>query len=153
MSEDRVRVAIVGCGREGSALLVDFATRPFIDVMAVCDRDPDSPGAKKAAQFGIPFVTRLDDLVARSSEHDLIIEVTGNPDVKPHLKKALLEQGNDTTIIVHDLVARLILSLAADAHTLVPTMHPTDVGIGVRIDEWSELGPCEIEDDDADAAG
>lgn len=151
---ENVRVAIVGGGRTGGPLLVDFVARPFIDVVLVCDRDAASKGAEKAAQAGIPFTSDIHEVVARSSDIDLIIEVTGDADVKPCLKRGLVEAGNESTIIVHDLVARLILSLAADAHTLVPSLHPTDVGIGLTIDDWSEGSACDVEGaDDGEAVG
>lgn len=151
MQQGEVRVAIIGGGRTGAPLLMDFHARPFIRVVYVCDRDPDSRGAAKARQLGVPFTTDIDEIVSHASEVDLIIEVTGSPEVKPRIKKALVEQGNETTIIVHELIARLILSLAADAHTLVPSLHPTDVGIGITIDEWGEGSRCDLHDYPADA--
>ena len=130
MSAQRIRVAIVGGGRTGSPLLSDFLSRPFVEVVAVVDKDPDSPGARKAAAFGVYCTSSVADLVERSDDIDMIIEVSGDPDVKSVLKEAFLESGNHHTIIVHDLVARLIISLAADATDLMPSFHPADDGIG-----------------------
>lgn len=134
MGADRVRVAIVGAGRTGSPLLSDFLSRPFIEVVAVVDKDPEGPGACKARDCGIFFTSDVHDLVERASEIDMIIEVSGDPDVKAILKAALVERGNHHTIIVHDLVARLILSLAADSSTIMPAYHPADDGVGTSVD-------------------
>ena len=151
--QDNVRVAIVGGGRTGGPLLVDFLARPFIDVVLVCDRDPESKGALRAKQLGIPFTADIDEVVDRADEIDLIIEVTGSTEVKPRLKQGLAARDNESTIIVHELVARLILSLAADAHTLVPSLHPMDVGIGLTLDEWSEGSGCDLDEDETRSAG
>lgn len=129
MSE-KIRVAIVGGGRTGAPLLEDFLKRPYIEVVGVADRNQDSPGAKLARERGIFCVMDADVLCAKADEIDLIIEVTGDPKVKPALKSAFQAQGNKKTIIVHDMVARLILSLSANSDELIATNHPDDEGIG-----------------------
>ena len=52
------------------------------------------------------------------------------PGRHPALKDAFRAQGNTETIIVHDLVARLLMTLATGAGELVPSIHPHDRGIG-----------------------
>lgn len=130
MSQDKVRVAIVGGGRTGTPLLEDFLSRPFIEVVGVADADADSPGAKLAQQNGIFFTENADVLAAKGNDIDLLIEVSGDPAVKPALKDAFVAQGNRHTIIVHDLIARLIMSLSANSDTLIEAYHPGDMGIG-----------------------
>lgn len=127
---EKVRVAIVGGGRTGAPLIEDFLKRPYVEIVGIADKDPDSAGAQLARDNGIFLVEDADVLAAKGSDIDLIIEVSGDPRVKPALKEAFQVQGNRTTVIVHDLVARLILSLATDAGELVETMHPEDRGIG-----------------------
>lgn len=127
---DKIRVAIVGGGRTGAPLLADFLKRPFVEVVGVADRDLDSPGCVMAREHGIFVVQHADVLAAKGSEIDLIIEVSGDPSVKKMLKDAFILQGNRETIIVHDVVARLILSLSANSDTLIQTYHPEDKGIG-----------------------
>lgn len=130
MAQDKVRVAIVGGGRTGTPLLEDFLTRPFIEVVGVADADPESPGARTARAKGIFYTENADVLAARGNDIDLIIEVSGDPDVKPALKDAFVAQDNRHTIIVHDLIARLIMSLSANSDTLIEAYHPEDQGIG-----------------------
>ena len=130
MAQDKVRVAIVGGGRTGTPLLEDFLKRPFIEVVGVADADSDSAGAAIARQNGIFFTPDADVLAAKGNGIDLIIEVSGDPAVKPALKDAFMAQGNRHTLIVHDLIARLIMSLSADSDTLIEAYHPEDQGIG-----------------------
>ncbi|MDP2181816.1 MAG: hypothetical protein Q8K99_04515 [Actinomycetota bacterium] len=130
MTEQRVRVAIVGGGRTGMPLLQDFLSRPFIEVVGLADTDPNSPGAVLAVERDVPFVEDATVFAERGDEIDLIIEVSGDPAVKQRLKDAFVERDNRTTIIVHDLTARLIISLAADSQELLHSYHPADRGIG-----------------------
>ncbi|MBN2404675.1 MAG: hypothetical protein JXE06_03755 [Coriobacteriia bacterium] len=130
MTKEKVRVAIVGGGRTGTPLLEDFLKRPFIEVVGVADADADSPGARLAQAQGIFFTENADVLAARGNDIDLIIEVSGDPSVKPALKDAFVAQDNRHTLIVHDLLARLIMSLSADSDTLIEAYHPEDQGIG-----------------------
>lgn len=130
MAQDKVRVAIVGGGRTGTPLLEDFLKRPFVEVIGLADMDLDSPGANLARENGIFVCQHADVLAAKGDELDVIIEVSGDPAVKPALKDAFVAQGNRTTVIVPDIVARLIMSLAADSDELIETYHPEDKGIG-----------------------
>lgn len=127
---EKVRVAIVGGGRAGAPLIEDFLKRPFIDIVGVADKSPDSPGAVTARANNIFFCEDADVLVAKGDDLDVIIEVSGDPGVKPALRDAFQAQGNRHTVIVTDLVARLILSLAQNSDELLETVHPEDRGIG-----------------------
>lgn len=127
---DRVRVAIVGGGRTGTPLLEDFLARPFVEVVGLADRDENSPGAALARENGIFFTTDASVLAARGDEIDIIVEVSGDASVKPALRDAFQAQGNRHTIILHDLVARLVLSLSSNSDTLLESYHPDDAGIG-----------------------
>lgn len=130
MSTDKVRVAVVGGGRTGAPLLEALGALPYIEIIGVADHDPDSPGARFAQENGIFYTEHASVLGAKANEIDLIIEVSGDPMVKPALKDAFRAQGNTDTIIVHDLVARVLMTLATGADELAPSMHPDDRGIG-----------------------
>ena len=130
MAQDKVRVAIVGGGRTGTPLLEDFLKRPFIEVVGLADRDTDSPGATLARENGVPVFQNADDLAEKAADIDVIVEVSGDPSVKPSLKSAFVTQGNRRTVIVHDLVARIMLSMVENSDTLIETYHPGDLGVG-----------------------
>jgi predicted homoserine dehydrogenase-like protein len=127
---ERVRVAVVGGGRMGSPLITDLMSRPFVEMVAVCDVDTESPGVRLARDNGIFVTDSVDELAGMGEDIDIIIEVSGDPDVKPRLKNAFVVSGNRTTIIMHDLIARLMMSIMGDSDSLVETVHPDDRGIG-----------------------
>src|SRR5574340_872548 len=130
MIDDKVRIAIVGGGRTGAPLLEALSALPYVDVLGVADHDPDSPGARLAQERGIFYTENASVLGAKADEIDLIIEVSGDPTVKPELKESFRAQGNTETIIVHELVARLLMTLAPGSTELAPSLHPHDRGIG-----------------------
>ena len=129
MSET-IRVAVIGGGRTGTPLIENLLEIPYVELVGVADVDPESPGAKLAAEHGVPYTEDAVSLASRGDEIDLIIEVSGDPAVKPALKQAFIEQKNTTTILLHDLVARFVLSIATGRNELVETYHPEDRGIG-----------------------
>lgn len=130
MTAHPVRVAFVGGGRTGTPLLQDFLDRPWVTVVGLADVDAESPGAILARDNGV-FVT--DDAMifaAKGDEIDVLIEVSGDERVKRRLKNAFVAEGNRHTIIVHDLIARMMLSMSQDSPTLMDTYHPEDDGVG-----------------------
>ena len=125
-----VRAAIVGGGRMGTPLITDFLSRPFIELVAVCDVNEDSPGATLARDNGVLVTDDVEVLAGMGEDIDVIVEVSGDPNVKPKLKNAFVVNGNRTTILMSDLVARMMLSIIADSEDLMETVHPDDRGIG-----------------------
>lgn len=130
MPDEIVRIAFVGGGRTGGPLLEALSALPYVRIAGVADTDVESPGALYAREHDIFFTEFASVLGAMAEEIDLIIEVSGDPAVKPALKAAFRAQGNTETIIVHDLMARLLMTLATGSGALVPSLHPGDRGIG-----------------------
>ena len=73
-------VAIIGAGRGGTALLEIFANDPLVDIVAVAEIDASAPGLALAKRFKIP-VTRDYRMLLNLERVDLIIDVSGSPDV------------------------------------------------------------------------
>ncbi len=120
----RLRVVIVGGSDTARQLITDFLSRPFIHLVAVVDLSEASPGASAAKRAGVRFLTDLRELANLTPAPELIIDVCGRPHVRPALDEAFPEDHPDRPIIVHDMVARLVLSLAADSMALVPGCPP-----------------------------
>jgi predicted homoserine dehydrogenase-like protein len=114
----------------GTPLITDLMSRPFIDIIAVCDVDTESRGATLARDNGVFVTGDVQELASMGEDIDVIIEVSGDPDVKPRLKNEFIRSGNRSTIIMHDLVARMMLSVMGDSDVLMETVHPEDRGIG-----------------------
>src|SRR5512133_3215584 len=122
MAGDVVRVAIVGAGRTGGPLIEALLDVPYIQLVGVADRDPSSPGALLAQSKGVFYTVHADVLSAKAGQIDLIIDVSGDPTVKPSIKDAFRIEGNRDTICVHDQVARLLLSLDLNLDELAPSL-------------------------------
>lgn len=127
---DTVRIAIVGGGRTGAPLIEDLLKRPYVEIVGVADVDPASPGARIAKDNGVFFTTDALHFASNGDKIDLLIEVSGDAQVKRNLKDAFIAAGNRHTIIMHDLIARLVMTMVADADELIPSVHPDDVGVG-----------------------
>lgn len=130
MTDDKVRVAMVGGGRTGTPLLQEMLRTPYVEVVGVADVDAESPGAKIARESGVFFTTDALLFASKGDEIDLLFEVSGDSALKRRLKDAFIAEGNRHTIMVHDLVARLLSSMVTDSDVLIATFHPGDDGIG-----------------------
>ena len=80
------RVAIIGGGRGGTALMEIFAEDPLVKVVGLAEILADTTGIRLARRMNIP-VTRDFREFLKMKHVDLVIDVTGNPDVE----RALLE--------------------------------------------------------------
>lgn len=79
-------VAIIGAGRGGTALMEIFATDPLVQIVGVAEIDPRAPGLSLAKRLRIPITRDYRDLLDMERV-DLIIDVTGNPDVERTLQE------------------------------------------------------------------
>lgn len=78
------RVAIIGAGRGGTALMEIFANDPLVQIIGVAEIRDSAPGLKLAKQLSIPIIRDFHELLEMPSV-DLVIDVTGNPDVEQAL--------------------------------------------------------------------
>src|SRR5207249_1901319 len=68
------RVAIIGAGAGGSALLSILARDPLVRLVGIAEINPQAPGLRLAKRYGIPVVRDYKELLG-SEEVDLIIDV------------------------------------------------------------------------------
>lgn len=104
---------IIGAGKGGTAILKMLKETEVLDVIAVIDRNEDAPGIGLAQKAGIP--TGTDWKAFLDEKIDIIIEVTGNPDVFPDLREAA---GRDS-ILIPGSVAFLISTLMEEKEDLI----------------------------------
>jgi two-component system, NarL family, sensor histidine kinase DegS len=74
------KVAIIGAGRGGTALMEIFATDPLVQIVGVAECDPKAPGLGLAKQLNIPIMRDYRQLLAMERV-DLIIDVSGDGEV------------------------------------------------------------------------
>jgi acetaldehyde dehydrogenase (acetylating) len=130
MTQDTVRVAVIGGGRTGTPLIERLLATPYVHIVGVADLDPESAGAVLAKDSGVFFTTDPMMLAAKGEDIDLLIEVSGDLELKGRLKKAFVDCGNRHTIILQEIAVRLFVSMLSGSETLMPSYHPGDLGIG-----------------------
>jgi len=79
------KVAIVGAGRGGRALLDLFHQISSIEVVGIADRDPRAPGLQRAREYQIPITTNVAELI-RNPAISVILDVTGDPGMESLLR-------------------------------------------------------------------
>jgi len=107
------RIVVIGAGETGTPLLTQLLGASFVKVLGVADLDPQQPGIALAKQHGVATTQDFMTLVSKGSEVDIIIDVTGVPKVREELRKYMVDTGNDHTLIMHEQIALLMMSLSA----------------------------------------
>ncbi len=81
---DHTKVAILGAGRGGHALLDLLHHMPSIEIVGIADRNPAAPGLQRARELRIPVITHMPDLIGNHGV-SLIMDVTGDPEMETYL--------------------------------------------------------------------
>lgn len=125
-----VKVALFGAGRTGTPLLKELMKYKYVKVVGVADRKEKAAGVRLAAKKKIYTTTDPMKLLKKSKNADILIDVTGDVRLKKGIKDFLVKSRNKKTIIMHDLIARLFISVSTRKSRLIPSFHPKDVGVG-----------------------
>ncbi len=83
-SSNHTKVAILGAGRGGRALLELLHQIPSIEIVGITDRDPGAPGLQRARELQVPVTTNVPDLIS-NRDVSLIMDVTGDPEMETYL--------------------------------------------------------------------
>ena len=118
---DMIRVGVVGAGETGTPFLRQLLAADFVEVVGVADLDRDAPGMTLAREHGRPTTLDFMDLVDLGAGVDILIDVTGVPEVRDGMRLHMQETGNRHTIIMHEQIAVLMMSLSAGS--LVASKH------------------------------
>lgn len=81
-----MRVAILGAGRGGTALLEVLHQIRTIEIVGIADKDPSAPGLKRAQELNVPVYGRIHDLL-KSHPLNLVLDVTGDPAMESMLRQ------------------------------------------------------------------
>lgn len=108
---DKFRIGVIGAGETGTPLLQQLLNAEFVDVVAVADLLSDTPGMQLARERGVTVTHNGLDIAEMGEKVDIIIDMTGSPKVREDLRRYMQFSGNTHTVIVHERVALLMLSL------------------------------------------
>ena len=112
MHDGKISVAVVGGGETGTPMLSQFLDLDFVDVTGVSDLDEKAPGMQLAQERGIVATTDFLDLVTNNSGLDIVIDATGVNEVRKALRAHLVKTENNHTVVIGQVVARLLMSMA-----------------------------------------
>ncbi|MDN0074462.1 oxidoreductase [Crenobacter sp. SG2303] len=105
------RIAVIGAGETGTPLLAALLSAPYVELVGVAELDHATAGVQMALAHGV-YVTRdFTELARRGDDIDILIDVTGVPSVRETLRRLMRETGNDHTLIMHERIALLLMSL------------------------------------------
>lgn len=109
---EKIRIVLIGAGETDTPLLRQLLAASFVDIVGVADLSDEQPGIKLAKEHGVATTNDFMTLVSLGTAVDIIIDVTGVAKVRDQLRHYLQESGNHHTIIMHELIAVLLMSLS-----------------------------------------
>ncbi len=113
MTHSKIRVALLGLGEVGELfaerLLAKIQESKLpIEIVAVADRDTESPVALGFKHSGVPVFKHAFEVVKMGEHVDIVFDLTGDPLVRRALRLQMKDSGNTHTVIVPEMVARLL---------------------------------------------
>lgn len=85
-SQPPTKVAILGAGRGGTALLDLLHQIRTIEIVGITDQNPGAPGLQRARELNVPVYERVTDLMGNHGVN-LVMDVTGDPAMERMLQK------------------------------------------------------------------
>jgi predicted homoserine dehydrogenase-like protein len=108
----KIRIAIVGAGETGAPLLEQLLSADFVKVIGIADLNLDAPGMVIARSHGVKTYNDFLELAGHGEDIDIFIDVTGVHKVRDSLRQYMQKTDNHHTVIMHELIAVLLLSLS-----------------------------------------
>ena len=115
------KIAIIGGGKGGSALLTLFSHLPGIKIVGIADKDPNAPALKRANELRIPVIHDAISLIA-SEGTDLIVDVTGDP----HMQKLIAEHKGPGAEVLGGATARLLWNVVQHEAEMETHLHQNE---------------------------
>jgi len=80
------KIAILGAGRGGTALLDLLYQIPAIEIIGITDCNPGAPGLQRARELRVPVIPQITELIQNHGVQ-LILDVTGDPAIGAILRR------------------------------------------------------------------
>jgi predicted homoserine dehydrogenase-like protein len=109
---EKIRIALIGAGETGTPLLRQLLAANFVDIIGVADLSDAMPGMTLAKENGVRTTHDFMTLVSLGTAVDIVIDVTGVAKVRDQLRQYMQDSGNHHTIIMHERIAVLLMSLS-----------------------------------------
>lgn len=105
-------VGIIGAGQAAMEMLSQLASADFVNIIGIADINENAPGIELAREHNIPTTTVMADILEAGEQLDILIDVTGVKAVRDSLRQHMQESGNNHTVIMHERISALLVSLA-----------------------------------------
>ena len=106
MERAQTKVAIVGAGKGGVALLELLHQIPDVDIVGITDKDPEAPGLRRARDLRIHVTQEAPDLIGNHGVN-LILDVTGDP----LMRDTILSHKSPGAEVLNGSTAKLLWNL------------------------------------------
>jgi len=129
------RIAIVGSGKGGKALLKDLVKIPDITIKYVCDINQEAEGMVFAREYGLKTCLWSEiSSILTDPEIDLILEVTGRPDVLSYLSRNKLPSVN----IISSAASKIIFHFIDTQQRVTNELEEYKMSLETKIRERTE---------------
>ena len=105
-------IGIVGAGHAAIEMLHQLLKADYVTITGIADMNENAPGIALAREHGIPTSTDMADILAAGEQLDILIDVTGVKKVRDILRQHMQDSGNHHTVIMHERISALMISLA-----------------------------------------
>ena len=105
-------IGIIGAGQAATELLQQLVAAEFVHIVAIADLKTDTLGIQLAQKHDVPTTTDINDILKLGEALDIIIDVTGVCAVRNQLRQHMAETNNKHTVIMHERLSALMVSLA-----------------------------------------
>ncbi len=102
-STQRTKIAILGAGKGGKALLGLLSHLPGVEIVGISDKVRAAPALERARELGVPVVDDPVSLIARE-DTNLLVDVTGDPD----MAQVIVEHKRPGTEVLGGAAAKLL---------------------------------------------
>jgi len=104
----KTKIAIIGAGRGGSALLNALFYEEMIRIIGIVDRNPKAPGIALAQSLGIPVFFSVDEFIDQCKDYpDFVFNLSG----KARLDVVLKEKCQNESKLVSGFMSKFIWDL------------------------------------------
>ena len=130
----RTRIAILGAGKGGSALLEMFSHLPDVEIVGIADKSPTAPGLHRARDLGIPVVDDVVSLIAREDTH-LILDVTGDST----MERLVADRKSPAAEVLGGTAAKLLWTLVLHASQMEKQLQQSEKVVAMVKDGTTDV--------------
>lgn len=105
-------IGIIGAGQAAIEMLQQLLQAEYVTITGIADMNDNAPGMALAREHNIPTTTDMADILEAGEQLDILIDVTGVKKVRDLLRQHMQTSGNQHTVIMHERISALMISLA-----------------------------------------